>query len=132
MAIQQGIALPACSETTAGLTLSQGFQAGAQQRACVDLHSRGTATPGSAGEGVGVGRMVGPWPKLTCLVPIGREMPHASRLKLAARQMSNGDGDGHLHHTTPWSPNEVGWPDASTPTDVDEDVCSVVDGQIAW
>lgn len=85
MAIQRGIALSACPETTAGLTRSQGFQAGAQQRACAcSVHSRGRATPGSVGEGVhyGQGRpeVLLPWT--------------AKCLTLAARQMGNGNGDG--------------------------------------
>lgn len=73
MAIQRGIALSACSETTAGLTLGQGFQAGAQEqqqqqraRVYTHLHSRGRATPGSVGEGVHYGQDGRSWPGQQC------------------------------------------------------------------
>lgn len=108
MAIQRGIALSAFSDTTAGLTLSQArlssWIAAAERvrvRVWTQLHSRGRATPWSVGEGVcalWAGRP-GAGVELMASMDLRNASPHIN--KLAARQMSNGSGDGDLHYTTP-------------------------------
>lgn len=112
MAIQRGIALSAFSETTAGLTLGQGFQAGAQQqqqRACVHA----LAQPGKSDASLrrrGCALWAG-WPALARVAMLSWT---AKCLMLRGpTQMSNGDGDGDLHATTPaWEVGSDG-PDAS-------------------
>lgn len=111
MAIQRGIALSACSETTAGLTLGQGFQPGAQQqqqRACARTCTAGEERRlGPSAWVCTMGSMAGPGPSSNA--PMGCEMPHASRPDIDEQWRWRWRFASH--HASVGG--RVGWPDAS-------------------
>lgn len=114
MAIQRGIALSACPETTAGLTRSQGFQAGAQQRACVCRR----AQPGKSDAWVrrrGCALWAGPAGSaatMDCEMPQARGPTDGQWQRRWRWRWRWAMGD--LHYTAPAPAWEVAWPDAST------------------